>query len=31
MWRAAVLLRAEYNKPSMREFNALDAEDFLDY
>ncbi|MBI5955281.1 MAG: hypothetical protein HY865_26795 [Chloroflexi bacterium] len=30
MWKAAVLLRPEYQNPSMREFNTLDAEDFLD-
>jgi hypothetical protein len=30
MWKAAVLLRSDYQNPSMREFNALGAEDFLD-
>jgi hypothetical protein len=30
MWKAAVLLRSDYQNPSMHEFNALDAEDFMD-
>jgi hypothetical protein len=31
MWKAALLLRAYYNKPSMKEFTASDADDFWDY
>ncbi len=31
MWRAAFLLRKDYNNPSMQEFTTLDADDFLDY
>jgi hypothetical protein len=30
-WKAALLLRADYNNPSMQEFTAFDAEDFRDY
>ncbi|MDO9301282.1 MAG: hypothetical protein Q7T89_07860 [Anaerolineales bacterium] len=31
MWRAAFLLRKDYNNPSMQEFTVLDADKFLDY
>jgi|GEM_PF-4490992 hypothetical protein len=31
MWRAAFLLRKDYNHPSMLEFTAVDSENFLDY
>jgi hypothetical protein len=31
MWQVAFLLRKDYNQPSMREFTALDSENFLDY
>jgi len=31
MWRAAFLLRKDYNNPSMQEFAALSADDFLDH
>ena len=31
IWRAAFLMRKDYNDPSMQEFTALDSDDFLDY
>ena len=31
MWRAAFLLRWDYNDPLMQEFAILDADEFLDY
>lgn len=31
MWRAAFLLRKDYNDPAMQEFTALDTDDFLNH